>query len=92
MFRLLAGCVVAGSLVVAGCSKHATATPEKAAQAGAAPAASAPDDDPPPEIELTDEPPDPVIENDESAGVKDPPADDSKDEHESEESDQGDYE
>jgi hypothetical protein len=95
MIRKLAGFVVAGSFVcagcVVGCSKQATATPDKTTSA-AAPAAAAPADDPPPNIEPPDEPADPVIENDESAGVKDPPADDSKDDPEAEESDQGDYE
>jgi hypothetical protein len=74
--------------LLAGCSKHATATPEKTSQVATPPPAEAASDDAPPEIEPSDEPVVPAMENDESAGVKDPPADDP----EAEESEHGDYE
>jgi hypothetical protein len=74
--------------MVAGCSKQtAAAPPEDKVTQATAPAAH---DDSPPEIEPADEPPEAVIDNDESAGVKDPPAGDEDDPEA--ESDQGDYE
>ncbi len=85
MIRTSLACIALAGLL-AGCSKQATATPEKTGQAAVPPAV--PGDDPPPEIEPSDEPVVPAMENDESAGVKDPPADDP----EAEESEHGDYE
>jgi hypothetical protein len=87
MIRTTLACIVlAGSL--GGCSKQATAIPEKTSQAATPPPAPAATDDSPPEIEPSDEPVVPAMENDESAGVKDPPSDDP----EAEESEHGDYE
>jgi hypothetical protein len=87
MIRTTLACIALAGLC-AGCSKQATATPEKSSQAATSPAAASPGDEPPPEIEPSDEPVVPAMENDESAGVKDPPADDP----EAEESEHGDYE
>lgn len=88
MIRTTLACIALAGLL-AGCSKQATAIPEKTSQAATpSGAASAPPDDSPPEIEPSDDPVVPAMENDESAGVKDPPADDP----EAEDSEHGDYE
>lgn len=98
MIRTTLACIALAGLC-AGCSKQATATPEKASQAATPPAAApAAGDDPPPEIEPSDEPIVPAMEDDVSAGVASPPpgprspGDPPADDPEAEESEHGDYE